>query len=325
MSMPEQIRKQSAAVQALFEQMNKDDDDKKSTPANNGDAPDDNNQGNEPPVQTPPPQENFEQKYKTLQGMYNADTTRLRTELAELKGRLAVLEKQNPPPAPAAPTKPKREPTVLITDKDKEEFGDAIDVMRKAAIEEVENRYAETISSLQDTIRVLQGQISSEIVPHVKRVAQHQAASAEDQFWLYLDTNVPEWEAINASDAFQTWLLQKDKLSGLSRQAFLEDAQNKLDAVRVAEFFNEWKALNKPSNDPKPGANKSELEKQISPGKSKSGGTLHSQKDTVYTREDVRKFYRDVASGVYRGNDQERARIEADIFEAQRSGRIVDR
>lgn len=323
MSMPAQVRKQSAAVQELYEQMNKEDD--KSQP-NAEVVVDDKARGQEPPVEPPVQTENFEQKYRTLQGMYNADMTRLRTEKADLEARLVALEKKAVAPTPApTPAKQERKPTVLITDTDREEFGDAIEVMRKAAQEEMENRYSDTISSLQETVRLLQSQINSDIAPSVKRVSAHQAQSAEDRFWADLDNRVPDWEAINASDAFQTWLLEVDRLSGFSRQTFLEDAQGKGDVVRVAEFFNEWKAKTKPSNDPKPGSSKQDLEKHISPGKSKAGGTGHVQKDVVYTREDVRKFYRDVASGVYKGNEPERARIETDIFAAQQSGRIVDR
>lgn len=42
----------------------------------------------------------------------------------------------------------------------------------------------------------------------------------------------------------------------------------------------------------------------------------------VYTRVDVAKFFDDVRKGVYKGREQERDRIERDIFAAQREGRI---
>ncbi len=323
MSMPAQVRKQSAAVQALYEQMNTEGD---KPDLNAEEVVDDKPPNQEPPVEPPVQVENFEQKYKTLQGMYNADMTRLRSEKADLEARLkAVEQKITTPPANTPPTKAKREPTVLITASDKEEFGEAIEVMRRAAQEEMENRYSETITSLQETVRLLQSQITTDIAPSVKRVSAHQAASVEDRFWNDLDTMVPDWEAINADDGFQTWLLEKDRLSGFTRQAFLEDAQRKYDSVRVSEFFNEWKLKTTPSNGSKPGSSKSDLEKQLVPGKSKSSGTGQEPKAVVYTREDVRKFYRDVASGVYKGNEPERARIETDIFAAQQSGRIVDR
>ena len=42
----------------------------------------------------------------------------------------------------------------------------------------------------------------------------------------------------------------------------------------------------------------------------------------TYSPEDIRRFFDDVRTGKYKGREQERSRIERDIFAAQREGRI---
>jgi len=42
----------------------------------------------------------------------------------------------------------------------------------------------------------------------------------------------------------------------------------------------------------------------------------------MYTPSDIQKFFNDVRIGRYKGREQERSRIERDIFAAQRENRI---
>jgi hypothetical protein len=64
------------------------------------------------------------------------------------------------------------------------------------------------------------------------------------------------------------------------------------------------------------------LEKQVAPGRGKTAAPVNTNSAT-YSTEDIRRFFNDVKSGKYRGKEQERDRIERDIFAAQREGRIV--
>jgi hypothetical protein len=43
----------------------------------------------------------------------------------------------------------------------------------------------------------------------------------------------------------------------------------------------------------------------------------------IYTTQDITRFYTEVAAGKWRGRDEERARIDADISRAQHEGRII--
>jgi hypothetical protein len=67
----------------------------------------------------------------------------------------------------------------------------------------------------------------------------------------------------------------------------------------------------------------SELERQVAPGRTKSGSAVATNKANVYSPDDIRNFFNDVRSGKYKGREAERDRIERDIFAAQRDGRIT--
>jgi hypothetical protein len=330
MAIPEQIRKQSEAVAKLYEDLNPTDaadaasEDEgaqlqqadgahasatESAPAEQG-RPD-----------TTKDEQTAEQRYRTLQGMYNADTARLRTENNQLGQRLAQMEQLlaslSAAPAPGAQQAPAQK---LITDKDVEEYGDSIEVMRRAAREEVLSARAE----LDDLKRAF-AQLQTNVVPKVEGVVQRQAANAEQMFWSELTAAVPNWRDINADQGFHGWLLEVDPLSGMARQQFLDSAQSQLDARRVAGFFQTWQSLNGGSTAQSPRSTAaSQLEKQIAPGRGRTSASTTSANDgKTYTRAGVAKFFDDVRKGLYKGREQERDRIERDIFAAQGEGRIT--
>jgi hypothetical protein len=65
------------------------------------------------------------------------------------------------------------------------------------------------------------------------------------------------------------------------------------------------------------------LENMAAPGRAKTGaGNSSSSEKPIITRREVSEFYAEVAAGKYRGNEAEKERLERQIFEAQRDGRL---
>ena len=347
MALPEQIRKQTEAVQELYKQLN-DDENKgnEATPPADGNtssaentaqpaSADENSvpnnaaqpQGNE---QTPsgtgqeddPNSETYAQKWRTLQGMYNAEVPRLHSQNRELNGRvqqmeqlLASLSQQSSQPTQQTQVAP------LVTETDVQEYGESLDVMRRVTREEL-YPVAQKIAQLEQVLRQLQ----TNVVPQVQAVAQRQAMTAEQQFWSDLSSAAPTWREINDDHDFQSWLLEVDPLTGISRQTYLEDAQRSLDVRRVASFFQTWNELTGKANvaqNTRRTATASELERQVAPGRSKNTGVPANNNAKTYSPDDIKGFFNDVRSGKYRGREAERDRIERDIFAAQRDGRIT--
>jgi hypothetical protein len=342
MALPEQIRKQTEAVQELYKQLNGDSNNGEGTPADGNTAtPNDDasnspaadestvqnvatpSSGNEQTTDDKNSDEVLSQKYRTLQGMYNAEVPRLHSQNKELSTKvqqmeqlLATLSAQtNAPRNAEVVTDP------LITDRDQEEYGESLDVMRRVTREEL-IPVAQKIAQLD---RIIQ-QLQINVVPQVNNLAQRQAVNSEQQFWTELTTYIPNWRDINNAPDFQSWLLEIDPLTGISRQTILEDAQRNLDVRRVGNFFRSWMEITGQANvaqNTNRQAAASELERQVTPGRSRNTGTPTNSNAKNYTPDDIKTFFNDVRQGKYKGREAERDRIERDIFAAQRENRIT--
>lgn len=336
MAIPEQIRKQTAAVQELYKQLNAEPAGEENADANEASAESappadesvENNAAPSPVVEQKSgddkaSEDTVLQKYKTLQGMYNAEVPRLHQQNREMQQRIQQMEQLlasvSQQPSQSAAQVPTTEK--YVTEQDVAEYGDSLDMMRKVSKEELHPLY-QRIASLESTLK----QLHSSVVPQVQAVAQRQAVSAEQQFWSDLSVAVPNWREINDNDAFQSWLLDVDPLTGIARQTYLEDAQRAQDARRVANFFRTWLEISGQApvahSSERANSSASELEKQVAPGRSRSAGTPPASKAKMYTPTDISKFFDDVRAGKYKGREQDRSRIERDIFAAQREGRI---
>lgn len=340
MAIPEQIRKQTEAVQQLYQQLNPDDntgeptsadgtvtpvENRDNTPladansASNNAAPSSANEHKSDDDNLP--EETIVQKYKTLQGMYNAEVPRLHQQNREMSNRVQQME-QLLASLSAQQTSAQSQQIVekIVTDKDVEEYGESLDVMRKVSREELipmEQRFAQ----MEQMFR----QMQTNVVPQVQAVAQRQQVSAEQGFWAELTSVVPNFRQINDNDAFQSWLLSADPLTGITRQTYLDDAQRSLDAKRVANFFRAWlESTGQAAVAQSTGrAQNSELEKQVTPGRSRNTGVpATTNQGKMYSPQDIQKFFNDVRTGKYKGREPERDRIERDIFAAQRENRI---
>lgn len=341
MALPEQIRKQSEAVQQLYKQLDGGENNgtdtsvADATPAPSNPSADENTaperiaqsagstEQKAPDAKTEddPNSETYAQKWKTLQGMYNAEVPRLHQQNREMQQRLHHMEQllANLSAQPVA-QQSSAQVEKFVTEKDVEEYGESIDMMRKVTREEL-GAAAQRIAQLENVIR----QMQANVVPQVQAVVQRQQMSNEQQFWSDLSRNVPNWKDVNDNQQFQNWLLEADPLTGITRQTYLEDAQRSLDAVRVANFFRAWLEITGQASVAQPNRNAaaSELERQVTPGRSKNTGAPASNTAKTYSPSDISKFFNDVKQGKYRGREAERDRIERDIFSAQREGRIV--
>lgn len=333
MALPEQIRKQTEAVQELYKQLNSGEGGEAQADA---ETSAESTQADESPdTQTAAPsaasehkpadekvsEETVLQKYRTLQGMYNAEVPRLHAQNKEMQQRVQQMEQLLA--SLSAQKSVSQAPQVaenLVTAQDVEEYGESIDIMRKVSREELVP-VAQRLGKIEQMLQ----QMQTNVVPQVQAVVKQQAVSAEQQFWSELTKLVPNWRDVNDNQDFQSWLLDIDPLTGIARQTYLEDAQRSLDAGRVANFFRTWLEITGQAAVAQSNGRVSasaELEKQVTPGRSRAAATPQGNKAKTYTPEDIKKFFNDVRTGKYKGREQERDRIERDIFAAQRENRI---
>lgn len=301
MSLPRAVLEAEEKANKLHEELLK----QQQAPAN-GEAPSDPPPSDPPPADPPvPPQlqndsptppasgqdDEWEHRFKVLQGKYNAEIPRLAGENKDLKAKLTELE--------ASLESLKNKPEPLVKPEEIEEYGEGlIDVARRIAREELASKDAE-INSLKAKIDSLSNVTTQKV---------------EADFFTSLTSMVPNWEQINQDPKFLSWLDEVDELTGESRQTLLSRAEQSRDAARTAKFFNAFKKTS--STWAATSANA--LDQQVAPPTNKAPNAPPAKK--VWTRAEVSDFYARMRRGEV--SDADAVAIEADIHAAQIEGRL---
>jgi hypothetical protein len=174
-----------------------------------------------------------------------------------------------------------------LTRTDLENYGsDLLDVTQRAALHAV----APHLQNLEQQNAELQRRLAKE--------ARHRLDSQ-------IERALPNYREIDRDPHWHRWLLGYDTYTGLVRQQLLNNAIASGDANRVVAFFRGFQQEAGATQPP-----------SAAPGRARSSGR------PVYTREQIGQLYEAHRKGAYVGREQEWARIEADIFRAQREGRV---
>lgn len=265
-----------------------------------------------------PPAEDWQHKYKTLQGVFQAEVPGLRAQVKRFESELAaareqistltaVVRKQPETPPPATPQ---------IDERDARAFGeDMVEMVNRYAqrtFAMAEQRIGQLASTFDQRIKALEQAVTG--------VSQRTESTMESQFYATLDQLVPDWKAINTAPEWLEWLGQVDEVYNVPRQTALDVAFERRDAPRVAAVFKQYLK----SKPVKPAA-AATMQTLITPSEG-GGGPVNPptpQAKPVLTQKAVQQFYLDVAKGRYRSNDADRIRLENEIDLAAREGRIV--
>ena len=313
MALPKPIQAQVEQADAVIAAMNQPEE----APVNLAELanqPDTQSAEPQPAVATPPapaPQpDNWEHKYKTLKGRYNSDVPRLQSEVGELKGQLQqAIAKMNE--LTKAPEKPKEEPKPVADPKDVEAFGeDLVSMVQRVA----ERMFGDAARAIREQAAAFDQRITR-VEETLKGTSQTVAVTAEQAFFDRLTKLVPNWEEINANQAFLDWLGEIDPVYGQPRQAALNVAQQSLNAERAAAVFKAFAGTlpQAPKADP--------VGKQVTPKAVAATAPTPSDKP-VLTQKQITAFYDDVRRGAFRGKEAEAQRIEAMINAAIAEGRV---
>lgn len=256
--------------------------------------------------------EDFEQKYRVMQGKYDAEVPALRTQVETLTEQVKkFMENKVDEPA-----------------KKPENFDAAINALKEQYGPEFTNMVND---SAEAKATVIAKEIANQIVDErlkdvndrVNTVAEAQVQTASERFFGNLDGQLSNWRTINTDPAFLTWLNQPidAELGNETYMNRLTEAYNSLDDTKVLTIFNRYLKLNPQAAQD----NISKLEELVIP-ENQGGGedltNLNKEKKT-YTQVEVSQFYKDSSAGLYKDRPEEKAQMEADIFAAQSEGRIT--
>ena len=255
----------------------------------------------------------WEQKYRTLQGKYDAEMPRVQEENSDLRGQIGDLQSilANFQQGGAVEVQPG---TALLREDEVEEYGaDLIDVVKRAAREEL-NPELTRLTAENEQLRNNLGAVGA--------AAQQ---SAGDNLYSSLDAAVPGWREVNKSQPFLDWLGIRDVYSGYSRQQMLTTAFEAKDAARVVAFFKGYKQ-EQTVTAPKTEAGNvvDPLDTLVAPGQPSATGAAGAKpQGLIWTQADIARFYKAVNTGKFKGREKEKLAYEHDIIAAGQQGRVI--
>lgn len=247
-------------------------------------------------AETQAAQAQADQRWRSLDGQLRAKDAQI-DRLTELVGKMT-----------SEPAKPQAPQGVQTSDAD--DFGsemvEFVQRLAASAAQDAVGRLTPTIEGLTNEVNVVS-----------KHTAQSQAVTFEGM----LDKLSPQWSQLDTDQGFHDWLAQ----SPTRNKLFLEGA-NTQDSAIVSDFFNMYadtldRAENKVTAKEAKRAN--DLEKQVSPGKSRStraasNATPPEQKN--WTRSEIAGAYNDYSQGKI--SSEEWGPLEKAIAAAQAEGRV---
>lgn len=318
MALPRQVEAQLRELEALEKQLaegqNPAPAEPNPTPAEPPQDPQPAPAEPKPVEPTPTPtepvvaEETWQQKYKTLKGMYDAEVPRLHADMRDLKAQVDNLRK-------AAETKPAEQakPAVaekLVTDADVEAFGsDLIEVQRKVARE-----VAAEFRGELDAMRAENGKLREQLNSTDTQVSE---AGFEQRLYRM----VPDFAAVNTDPQWINWLNEIDPLLRAPRSSVAQQAFNRGDAEGVAHYVSLFRQT---ISSVEPTADKTnELELQIQPNRSATSTPPNSQKGKMYTNADIEKMFRKATDLGIRGQTDAAKKLEAEIDAAFMEGRVT--
>lgn len=268
-----------------------------------------------PTVQAPAPapSDDWQHRFKTLQGMYNADAARFQATLKQYESQINGLVQKVEAVSQAAtkanepPKGPKADP------QDEARFGeDTVEMVTRyasRAFEQMREEFGSYAASLDARLKALEDKVLG--------VSERTAKTMEEMFYQSLGDQVPDWRQINEMDSWLNWLGREDEVYGMTRQQALDNAHAALNANRVAAVFKKFK------DDVL--AKQPTLENQVAPaaGAASAPPPPSAAAPRVITQKAVQDFYLALAKGRYRGKEAEAERLKQEIDRAAAEGRIV--
>jgi len=279
------------------------------------------------PEPTPAPvlqAEDWEHKYKTLNGMYKAEVKRAvdqatattKVQLDAYQSQIQALQAQiqalmaNPKPEgqpePAAPARTAAGKRVWTEDfrkaQDLGEVGEGVAAVEDRAIsaEEKADRALRAVAATQETAANL----------------------AMERCLGKLAEKVSDWEAVNDLPEFKAYCLELDPVFGVPRQQALASAEQSMDAVRLANFFNAFKSSGgAASGDVEPITPPTRPKLDVSPASSRGSSAKVGK---TWRESEVQAFYTGATKNrMWQSQPAEYKRIDDEINAARAAGRVV--
>lgn len=256
--------------------------------------------------------DDFEQKYRTLRGKYDAEVPRLHQQVRDLTAKVEALAAKPVVKQPDAPTKAK-EKVSLVTEADRAEFGEELlDVQRRVA-QEVAQGYEGQLESQAQVIEQLRAQISNT-----------GTQVGEMNFQQRLAQLVPDFAVVDQDERWVSWLNEYDPILRGPRRSQAAAAFEAGDAEAVAHYVDLFRKTITEVETPAKAKRQTELEKQVTPGRSAAATRAqpNGQNAKVYSNREVDAAWKKIRTLNTQGKLDDAAKLEAEITAAYLEGRV---
>lgn len=242
----------------------------------------------------------WEQRYKTLQGMQQAEARNHK----ELKQQFDALQAEVAEMRAAPVSTPS-----LVSDEETAEFGaDLLDVQRRIAKEELTPILAQ-LEKIKQENKDLREQLGHTESQMVSSSFEHKLAVA-----------VPDFEAVNADPKWVAWLDEVDPMIRAPRRVVAQAAYERGDVEATAAYVNLFKSLTKPAVVPKKPA--AELQSQVAPSRSMPNAAVADDKARIYTEAETSLLFDKVGLLYRQGKAEEASKLDAELTLAYHQGRV---
>lgn len=266
------------------------------------------------------PEPDFKQMYGVLKGKYDKEIPELRVRLTdeiEKRRQTEILleqatERLRTAPVAKPPKAGELPAPAGFSEEEMREYGpEFFNVVARRAQEVIDAQLGPLRQELETT-RAQLGQ-----------GARVEAERSRANVLLALDTEVPNWAAMNTDPGFLAWLGSPDVFSGKMKRELLTQAFEANDAARVVRFF---KAFQEDSaRQSAPAARQAAVDPGtlVAPGVTRSAGAPAAAPggdDRVYTQQEIADFY--TAVRMKKVPPAEKERMERIFTRAAAEGRV---
>lgn len=241
-------------------------------------------------------------KFETKQQMaaYQEQLLRSQEEVEHLKQMVVQMQQQAPQESP-------------FSQED-------IDVLGEGTVNSMQAAIRSAVEGATKPLQAELLQMKKAERDRLRASAQSNRDQAYSSFTQRLADLVPDYPSINVDPDFIKWLKEVSPYSGAQRMTHFHQAESAGDVERVAQFFVEFKQLKM--------RGRQLLEESVTPsgkgGGSAAPSTKRSEKpgEKIFSMAFINKFYDDDIAGKYRGREALRDKLDAEIDQALKDGRV---
>jgi hypothetical protein len=311
MALPKQVAQQLKDVEELEAKLNAEPEKTEEPPVEpEADQPEVAETAQATPSQPEPQKtvDSWEQKYRSLQGIFDAEVPALHAKVKELTRELQAATAQiNELKAAPKPAPQNAEP--LVSDQDVETFGqDLIDLQRRVA-REVAAEFRSELAAKDAKIAELE-----------KRIEQASSRVGEVTFEQRLNRMIPDFDQLNSDPKWVDWLDEVDPLTRAPRRLFAQQAYDSGDVEALVHYVNMFRQSIGPAQT-QVNQNKAKLERQTAPTRNASSSVSTAQ-EKVYSTAQVEEMFSKARRLNIQGRFDEANKLEAEITAAYAEGRV---